>query len=98
MTQAGRAAPSELDAVVAGALVIDPTIGVVKADIGIKDGRIVGVGRAGQPGDQRRDRARDRPAHRADHGLRPDRDAGRGRQPRPPDQPGAAAGGAVAAA
>jgi len=49
MTQAGRATDSELDAVVAGALVIDPTIGVVKADIGIKDGRIVGVGRAGNP-------------------------------------------------
>ena len=48
--QAGRASDSELDAVVAGALVIDPTIGVVKADIGIKDGRIVGVGRAGNPG------------------------------------------------
>ncbi len=49
MTQAGRAGPSELDAVVAGAVVIDPTIGVVKADIGIKDGRVVGVGRAGNP-------------------------------------------------
>jgi urease subunit alpha len=49
MTQAGQATDSELDAVVAGALVIDPTIGVVKADIGIKDGRIVGVGRAGNP-------------------------------------------------
>jgi urease subunit alpha len=49
MTQAGRASDSELDVVVAGALVIDPTIGVVKADIGIKDGRIVGVGRAGNP-------------------------------------------------
>jgi urease subunit alpha len=43
----GRATPSELDVVVAGALVIDPVIGAVKADIGIKDGRIVGVGRAG---------------------------------------------------
>ncbi|MEA2548170.1 MAG: urease subunit alpha [Chloroflexota bacterium] len=49
MTQAGRATDSELDAVVAGALVVDPTIGIVKADIGIKDGRIVGVGRAGNP-------------------------------------------------
>ncbi len=49
MTQTGRASDSELDTVVAGALVIDPTIGVVKADIGIKDGRIVGVGRAGNP-------------------------------------------------
>ncbi|HEY7970167.1 MAG TPA: urease subunit alpha [Candidatus Limnocylindrales bacterium] len=50
MAQAGRATPSELDAVVAGVVVIDPTIGVVKADIGIKDGRVVGVGRAGNPG------------------------------------------------
>jgi urease subunit alpha len=41
--------PSELDAVLAGALVVDPVIGVVKADIGIKDGRIAGVGRAGSP-------------------------------------------------
>jgi urease subunit alpha len=49
MTQAGRASDSELDAVVAGALVVDPTIGIVKADIGIKEGRIVGVGRAGNP-------------------------------------------------
>jgi len=49
MTQSGRATDSELDVVVAGALVIDPTIGVVKADIGIKEGRIVGVGRAGNP-------------------------------------------------
>jgi urease subunit alpha len=49
VTQTGRASDSELDAVVAGALVIDPTIGIVKADIGIKDGRIVGVGRAGNP-------------------------------------------------
>jgi urease subunit alpha len=47
MTQSGRAGPSELDVVVTGAVVVDPTIGVVKADIGIKDGRIVGVGRAG---------------------------------------------------
>ena len=49
MTQSGRAGPSELDVVVTGAVVVDPTIGVVKADIGIKDGRIVGVGRAGNP-------------------------------------------------
>jgi urease subunit alpha len=46
----GPASPSELDAVVAGALVLDPLIGAVKADIGIKDGRIVGVGRAGNAG------------------------------------------------
>jgi urease subunit alpha len=40
---------SELDAVVAGAIVVDPLIGVIKADIGIKDGRVVGIGRAGNP-------------------------------------------------
>lgn len=50
MTQWDRAPrDSELDVVVAGAVVVDPTVGVVKADIGIKDGRIVGVGRAGNP-------------------------------------------------
>jgi urease subunit alpha len=43
----GRPGPSELDVVVAGALVVDPLVGAVKADIGIKDGRIVGIGRAG---------------------------------------------------
>jgi urease subunit alpha len=49
MAQGGRAGASTLDVVVVGALVLDPTIGAVKADLGIKDGRIVGVGRAGNP-------------------------------------------------
>lgn len=50
MTQDDTAAgPSELDILIAGALVVDPVIGVVKADIGIKDGRIAGIGRAGSP-------------------------------------------------
>ena len=50
MTQRDRAPrESELDAVIAGAIVVDPLLGVLKADIGIKDGRIVGVGRAGNP-------------------------------------------------
>jgi len=40
---------SELDAVIGGAIVIDPLLGIVKADVGIKDGRIVGIGRAGNP-------------------------------------------------
>jgi urease subunit alpha len=43
------ATDSELDMVVLGVVVIDPLLGVVKADIGIKDGRIAGVGRAGSP-------------------------------------------------
>jgi urease subunit alpha len=50
MAQWDRAAgPSELDVVLTGALVVDPVIGVVKADIGVKDGRIAGIGRAGSP-------------------------------------------------
>ena len=40
---------SELDAVVGGAIVIDPLLGIIKADIEIKDGRVVGIGRAGNP-------------------------------------------------
>ncbi len=43
----GRPSASELDVVIAGALVLDPVLGCIKADIGIKDGRIVGVGAAG---------------------------------------------------
>ena len=50
MTQSGQVGPSELDVVIVGAVVVDAAIGVVKADIGIKDGRIVGVGRAGNAG------------------------------------------------
>ncbi|OGO56165.1 MAG: hypothetical protein A2V84_13455 [Chloroflexi bacterium RBG_16_70_13] len=50
LAQSTTVGPSELDAVVVGALVIDPVVGIVKADIGIKDGRIVGIGRAGNPG------------------------------------------------
>src|SRR5438093_6777050 len=40
---------SELDVLIAGVLLIDPLLGVAKTNIGIKDGRIVGVGRAGSP-------------------------------------------------
>ena len=49
MTQAASAGPSELDLVIVGAIVVDPVLGVLKADIGVKDGRIAGVGRAGNP-------------------------------------------------
>ena len=40
---------SELDLIIASVVVIDPVLGVFKANIGVKDGRIVGVGRAGNP-------------------------------------------------
>jgi urease subunit alpha len=38
-----------LDFVITNAVVLDPMLGIVKADIGIKDGRIAGVGKAGNP-------------------------------------------------
>ena len=42
-------ATSELDLIISSVIVIDPVLGVLKANIGVKDGRIVGVGRAGNP-------------------------------------------------
>ena len=42
-------ADSELDLIISNVIVIDPVLGVRKASIGVKDGRIVGVGRAGNP-------------------------------------------------
>jgi len=44
----GRSAAECLDTVITNALVIDWT-GIYKADIGIKDGNIVGIGKAGNP-------------------------------------------------
>jgi urease subunit alpha len=50
MTQHDTAtSESELDAVIGSVIVVDPLLGVVKADLGIKDGRIAGIGRAGNP-------------------------------------------------
>ena len=39
----------QLDAVVTNVIVIDPVLGIFKGDLGIKDGRIAGFGRAGNP-------------------------------------------------
>ena len=38
-----------LDMVIHNATIIDPVLGIVKGDIGIRDGKIVGVGKAGNP-------------------------------------------------
>jgi urease subunit alpha len=43
------AATGALDFVITGALIVDAVLGIVKADIGIKDGRIAGIGKAGNP-------------------------------------------------
>jgi urease subunit alpha len=40
---------SELDLLITNVVVIDPVLGICKANIGVKDGLIVGVGRAGNP-------------------------------------------------
>lgn len=38
-----------LDVCVTNAVIIDPTIGIIKGDIGIKDGNVVGIGKSGNP-------------------------------------------------
>jgi urease subunit alpha len=42
-------ADGALDMLICNALIIDPVIGIIKGDIGIKDGKIVAVGKAGNP-------------------------------------------------
>src|SRR5882757_4600101 len=42
-------AAESLDLVITNALIIDAVQGIIKADIGIKHGRIVGIGHAGNP-------------------------------------------------
>ena len=38
-----------LDVVITNVTILDPVIGVVKADVGIRDGKIAGIGKAGNP-------------------------------------------------
>jgi urease subunit alpha len=45
----GTYASGALDMAVQNCTIIDPLLGIVKADIGIRDGRIAGVGKAGNP-------------------------------------------------
>ena len=49
MMSAELPAASELDLLVSNVIVMDPVLGVFKANIGVKDGVIVGIGRAGNP-------------------------------------------------
>ncbi|HVV25334.1 MAG TPA: urease subunit alpha, partial [Pseudonocardiaceae bacterium] len=44
-----RNADGALDLVITSVIVMDAVLGIVKADIGVRDGRIVGVGQAGNP-------------------------------------------------
>ncbi len=45
----GTYASGALDLVVQNSTIIDPLLGIIKADIGVRDGRIAGVGKAGNP-------------------------------------------------
>jgi urease subunit alpha len=42
-------ADGALDYVITNAVIMDPVLGIVKADIGIKDGKIAGIGKSGNP-------------------------------------------------
>ena len=83
------------DLVITGAVILDHW-GVVKADIGVRDGRIVGIGKAGNPDtmDGVASGARHRPVHRDHRRQRPDRHRRCDRLPRAPDLPAAARRGA----
>jgi urease subunit alpha len=48
MGQSQRSAKDAVDTVITNAVIVDHT-GIVKADIGIKNGRIAGIGKAGNP-------------------------------------------------
>ena len=43
-------AAGALDLVITNATIVDPLLGVIKADVGVKDGKICGIGKAGNPG------------------------------------------------
>ncbi len=38
-----------LDLVITNVTILDPILGVIKADVGVKDGKIAGIGKAGNP-------------------------------------------------
>ena len=50
LTPGYDSAMGALDMLLCNAMVIDPVLGIIKGDIGIKDGKIVQVGKAGNPG------------------------------------------------
>ena len=71
-TRAGGA----VDTVITNALILDWT-GIYKADVGLKDGRIHAIGKAGNPDTQPGVDHYRRPRHRGDRGRRAHPDGGR---------------------
>ena len=49
MGQSQRLSAETVDTVITNALIVDAVTGIVKADIGLKDGRIAAIGKAGNP-------------------------------------------------
>lgn len=52
MAQSGSATrndPNVLDLVITNVIIIDAKLGIIKADLGVRDGRIVGIGQSGNP-------------------------------------------------
>lgn len=49
LTPGFDSAQGALDMLISNAVIIDPVLGVVKGDIGIKDGKIAAIGKAGNP-------------------------------------------------
>jgi urease subunit alpha len=49
LTPGYDSAQGALDMLISNAVIMDPVLGIVKGDIGIKDGKIVAVGKAGNP-------------------------------------------------
>jgi urease subunit alpha len=49
MTSGLNSEDGTLDMLLCNALIIDPVVGIIKGDIGIKDGKVVAIGKAGNP-------------------------------------------------
>ena len=49
MGQGQRVSADTVDTVITNALIVDAVTGIIKADIGLKDGRIAAIGKAGNP-------------------------------------------------
>lgn len=49
MGQGQRVSAETVDTVITNALIVDAITGIIKADIGLKDGRIAAIGKAGNP-------------------------------------------------
>jgi urease subunit alpha len=49
LVSGAKSSDGALDMLLCNVLVLDPVIGIVKGDLGLKDGRVVGLGKAGNP-------------------------------------------------